>query len=585
MAAPDLEAQLASTLAEVRTEIDVARRRRIFCNRNLRMDQVEMIGFDMDYTLALYHQEKLEQLSIALTLAKLVEKHGYPDEIRSLTYEPQWAIRGLMVDRKLGNVFKMDRHSHVGRCFHGFRKLTPEERKQLYRNEKVNLSSDRYEWIDTLFGLPEAVMYVTMIDWFDRTRPGEVDYDKLFGDIRISIDEAHRDDTLKSVIRAEPAAYIVKDEDLAETLHKLRSSGKKLFLLTNSLYDYTDAVMSFLLDGARTPYPSWRNYFDVVIVGGAKPAFFNEQRPFVPIDPISGRAINAEVKQFSRDRVYQGGNVMTFEELTGIRGENVLYVGDHIYGDILRLRKQRMWRTAMIIQELDREIAVSERLDGQIRDLDLLDRRHRNLESEIDFQALRLKRLQRLADDANALTAAHLIAPPSPSVAALAAGGSVVAGLAGGPGAAAGAPTSVAAALAASVTAAQAAGHGAPGGFGLPEPVAGDAGHGPVKPLTAVNPSLRARIEEARRQIKSHVDSLRDRARMMGEEVAMLEDATERAFNPYWGSILREGNEGSRFGEQVGDYSDLYTSRVSNFLSYSPLRYFRAPRRAMPHEV
>jgi hypothetical protein len=39
-APPDLEHQLAATLAEVRTEIDVGRRRRIFCNRNLRMDQV-----------------------------------------------------------------------------------------------------------------------------------------------------------------------------------------------------------------------------------------------------------------------------------------------------------------------------------------------------------------------------------------------------------------------------------------------------------------------------------------------------------------------------------------------------------------
>ncbi len=499
-ASPDLEAQLASTLAEVRTAIDVVRRGRIFCNRNLRMDQVELIGFDMDYTLALYHQDRLEQLSITLTLAKLVEKHGYPEEIRGLAYDPLWAIRGLMVDRKLGNVFKMDRHSHVGRCFHGFRKLTSEERRQLYRNEKINLSSDRYEWIDTLFGLPEAVMYVTLVDWYDRERPGEVDYDKLFGDIRTSIDEAHRDDTLKSVIRADLPAYIVKDPDLAETLHKLRSSGKKLFLLTNSLYDYTDAVMKFLLDGARI-YPSWRNYFDVVIVGGAKPAFFNEQRPFVALDPISGLPLPGEVKQFSRDRVYQGGNVMTLEALTGIRGENVLYVGDHIYGDILRLRKQRTWRTAMIIQELDREIAVSERLEGQIRDLDLLDRRHRNLESEIDYQTLRLKKIQRLLDD------------------------------------------------------------------------------------ETTAPALRVRLEEERRTTRSSVDSLRDRAGLMDAEVDSLEARIDRAYNSHWGSCLREGNENSRFGEQVNDYADLYTSRVSNFGPYSPLRYFRAPRRPMPHEV
>jgi 5'-nucleotidase len=254
--APDAETQLAAILGESSTEIDVARRDRIFCNRNLRMDSIELIGFDMDYTLALYHQARLETLSIELTLSKLVEKHGYPDEIKALHYDPQWAIRGLMVDRAAGNVFKMDRHSHVGRCYHGFRKLSSDERRSIYRNEKINLSSERYAWIDTLFGLPEAVMYMTLVDWLDRGRDaaaGAADYDKLFGDIRTAIDEAHRDDTLKSVIKANLPAFIVKDDSLAETLHKFRSSGKKLFLLTNSLWDYTDAVMTFLLDGERHP--------------------------------------------------------------------------------------------------------------------------------------------------------------------------------------------------------------------------------------------------------------------------------------------------------------------------------------------
>jgi HAD superfamily 5'-nucleotidase-like hydrolase len=466
------------------------------------MDSIEMIGFDMDYTLALYHQDKLEQLSIQLTLDKLCGKHGYPEAIRALTYDPRWAIRGLMVDRQLGNVFKMDRHAHVGRCYHGKRELDHDQRKATYRNEKINLSSDRFEWIDTLFGLPEAVMYTTMVDWYARTNT-TVDYDKLFGDIRTAIDEAHRDDTLKSVIKADLAAYIVKDPLLGETLHKFRSSGKKLFLLTNSLYDYTTVVMSYLLDGERKAYPSWRNYFDIVVVGGAKPAFFNELRPFVQIDPASGAtlSINGEIKHLSRDKVYQGGNVVAFEQMTGIRGEQVLYIGDHIYGDILRLRKQHMWRTAMVLQELEREISVSDRLEAQIQDLELLDRRHRNLESEIDYQSLRLKKIQRLLDEETTATALH------------------------------------------------------------------------------------DRLEEERRGARSSVDSLRDRAGLMETEVDSLESRIDRAYNPHWGSCLREGNENSRFGEQVNDYADLYTSRVSNFGPYSPLRYFRAPRRPMPHEV
>jgi hypothetical protein len=155
----------------------------------------------------------------------------------------------------------------------------------------------------------------------------------------------------------------------------------------------------------------------------------------------------------------------------------------------------------MVLQELEREIAVGDRLEGQIRDGELLDRRRRNLESEIDYQALRVKRIARLLEDPSLL-------PPG-----------------------------------------------------------------------------RARLEEAKRATKQALERLRDRSSLMAEEVESLEDAIERAYNPYWGSCLREDNEHSRFGEQVNDYADLYTSRVSNFQSYSPLRYFRAPRRPMPHEM
>src|SRR5437764_8830293 len=137
----ELDPAIGALLGETTTEIDVARKNRVFCNRNLRMDSIEMIGFDMDYTLALYHQDKLEQLSIELTLTKLIEKHGYPEDIRTLVYDPRWAIRGLMVDRHLGNVFKMDRHAHVGRCYHGFRELDHETRDSSGDRKSTRLNS------------------------------------------------------------------------------------------------------------------------------------------------------------------------------------------------------------------------------------------------------------------------------------------------------------------------------------------------------------------------------------------------------------------------------------------------------------
>ena len=80
------------------------------------------------------------------------------------------------------------------------------------------------------------------------------------------------------------------------------------------------------------------------------------------------------------------------------------------------------------------------------------------------------------------------------------------------------------------------------------------------------------------------IETLRGRSALMETECDSLEHRIDRAYNSHWGSCLREGNENSRFGEQVIDFAVLYTSRVSIFGPYSPLRYFRAPRRPLPHE-
>ena len=83
-----------------------------------------------------------------------------------------------------------------------------------------------------------------------------LDYAKLYEDIRESIDTVHRDDSLKTRIKADISRYIYKDPELGPALHRLRSGGKKLFILTNSLWDYTDEVLRYLLDGV---VPATRN--------------------------------------------------------------------------------------------------------------------------------------------------------------------------------------------------------------------------------------------------------------------------------------------------------------------------------------
>ena len=114
----------------------------IFVNRNLRMDNIKVIGFDMDYTLARYHRRAIEELAYRLTIEKLL-RIGYPASIADLKYDPDFVIRGLTVDKKLGNIIKLDRHNHVGRAYHGKVPLTKEERKKHYRKTRLQFAEPR----------------------------------------------------------------------------------------------------------------------------------------------------------------------------------------------------------------------------------------------------------------------------------------------------------------------------------------------------------------------------------------------------------------------------------------------------------
>jgi HAD superfamily 5'-nucleotidase-like hydrolase len=393
------DAELARLLSVPRAPTTrlVPRARDIFVNRNLRMAGVELIGFDMDYTLAIYHMRRLEQLAYDMTLARLVSERGYPTVIGQLQYDHHFVMRGLAVDKENGNLLKMDRFGYVGRAWHGLRPLDREVWKKLYRNQRVKLKNPQFAWIDTLFALPEAWLFAGIIELLESLGQ-RVDYGKLYDDIREAIDTVHRDNSLKREVRKELGRYIFQDPELGPALHKLRSGGKKLFLLTNSAWDYTDAVMRYLLDGQVAEYPSWRNYFDYIVTLAAKPAFFSEQRPFLELETAGAgeeARVVGEASHVERGKVYQGGNLVQFEQQTGYAGECVLYVGDHIYGDILKSKKTSLWRTCMVVQEIEDEITYTDGQRERIQRLSEVELARERLDDEVAHRKGQLNVLDR----------------------------------------------------------------------------------------------------------------------------------------------------------------------------------------------
>ena len=212
--------------------LGIPRVRRVFCNRNLRMSNLAWVGFDMDYTLAIYDQPAMDELSIRATAEKLVLR-GYPPLIREIPHPTDFPVRGILIDKRFGHVLKMNRYKHVSKGYHGFRQLSREEIRALYHEKKIRPATPRYHWIDTLYALSEAALYAALVDALE-SKGYAIDYAKTFTDIRESIDEAHRDGTILDAVSSDLPRFVKRDPNLATTLHKWRSAGKKLFLLTNS---------------------------------------------------------------------------------------------------------------------------------------------------------------------------------------------------------------------------------------------------------------------------------------------------------------------------------------------------------------
>jgi 5'-nucleotidase len=502
----------------------------IFCNRSLPMRSIRSVGFDMDYTLACYKPETFERLVYRKTIEKLVNVLKYPKEILKYEFDENYMVRGLIIDKRRGNVLKCDRHNYVKVAMHGFRAISTDERLSTYcDSSKVGTTFDGREYaaMDTLFALAEAYLFCQIVDLKDKyhaaeknntsnnddddegdkNRLREVSYHEIYDEIRKSVDLVHRDGSLKHEVAKDPQKYIIQDDTLKELLSTLKMSNRSVFLLTNSLFDYTNVVMNYLLSGnvGEKKTLEWMDYFDVVFVGSQKPNFFSQDNNTIfevdpktyhlkntdsgaPLTPIGGENNNDATNPTGlfNAKVYQGGSYVHLHDALDIsRGSDILYVGDHIFGDILRSKKQIGWRTMLIVPELSHELDVLQdcRKGGFLDELkDLREQR-----DALDEQRQRLafqKRIKKLNDD---------------------------------------------------------------------------------------DRKLDKKLEKTYGEVR---DKHRQRTREYHEK-----------FHYVWGALLKSGCQNSRFAHQVERYACVYTSKVSNILKYSPEVNYRAFSDSMPHDA
>jgi HAD superfamily 5'-nucleotidase-like hydrolase len=344
--------------------------RRVFVNRTLRMSTIRVIGFDLDWTLADYNRGPMDWLAFELTRDRLISEFGYPKAIESCEYREDFVRRGLIIDRKHGAVLKMNRHRYVGRAYEGRSRLSDHLRRKRYRTDPLDPSSDRFYHVDTLFELPEVGLFSEVVE-LHRHDPEAVpveSFEQLFLDVRRAIDSVHADGSYKRQILANLPRYLPRGTDTALAIRRLALGGRKMMLITNSEWYYTEALCSHLFDGCLPGLDSWRDLFDLVIVSSKKPKFFRERLPFHPIDPDTGEE-GEPVDKPSWGGIYRGGCREGLMELVGKPGDKVLYIGDHIYGDIVATKLGSTWRTALIVRELEDEILQSRDMGHPMRRL------------------------------------------------------------------------------------------------------------------------------------------------------------------------------------------------------------------------
>tara|TARA_R110002072_G_scaffold534_8_gene4291 strand:- start:42142 stop:43503 length:1362 start_codon:yes stop_codon:yes gene_type:complete len=450
----------------------------VFVNRVINLKKIKALGFDMDYTIVRYNSQAFEELTHQTTIKKLVELKGYPQEVLNFKFDYQRSLQGLVIDKKRGNLLKISRFGKVKFAYYGLEPLGFDKMTNTYRNRVIDLSINQFLSLDTAFSISNGVLFGQLVE-LKKKNTSLPDYETLADDIKEMIDVAHSDGSLKDQVKKNIKKFIIQDPNIAPLLENYKRHGKKLLVITNSDYTYSKLLLDYAINPFLKEHKHWSELFDITITLSKKPSFFTHKSGFLAINPKDGTMTNHEGPV--TNGIYQGGFAGQLQEDLGLEGDEILYLGDHIYGDVVSLKKTFNWRTALVLDPLADEIKSIENSASIQKNIDIAMEKKEKLE-------LKLIELEDYK----------------------------------------------------------------------------------------FNNSDKSQKDEISK-IYSQIDS-------KNKEISSQINAYKEHFNPYWGEMMRAGQEESRFADQVEKYACIYMTKIEDLLVHSPRTYFRPNRRDLPHE-
>ena len=203
-------------------------KRGIFANDELSMNDIDVYGYDYDYTLAAYKKATVEKMIHSLAKKALVNDLHYPEEILQFEYDPDLTIRGLHYDIYNGLLIKVNAVLQVqsDAVFRGRTKIHEDEVGRIYPAKRLTMDQldpsqntsapTQFVHLVDNFAKPVMCLLADVIQWF---MENEIDYEpeSIYTDVRVSA--------------CKPVCYSIEIESLR--LKRLMECLKKPYLMSN----------------------------------------------------------------------------------------------------------------------------------------------------------------------------------------------------------------------------------------------------------------------------------------------------------------------------------------------------------------
>ena len=339
---------------------------------------VDVIGFDIDFTLLLYNKKNMTKLIYESLCKFLIDHKQYSNKIcysDNKEFVDSFSCKNIVIDFKRGNALKLRKDKSIIKGYHGKKELTKEEINNIYEKgffPEFKISSlytnDYYLNIDS-FQPQNLAIFLVCVELFDK---GELKAIKEYEDIiKNIIDGMNYNYNIKSFedfstfgyyfpeIYKHPELYLYK-YNCEELLDKLRKKGKKIFFATNSNYSYSHYILENVLG------ENYHDYFDLCFYKSCKPGFFLDPKQANPKcffyndqKEISCTEMNDEIyKKISEgNKILTGGSYILvehyFQKMLNKKNLKCVFVGDNMIGDCEVPSKLENWESVFIYDDIN----------------------------------------------------------------------------------------------------------------------------------------------------------------------------------------------------------------------------------------